>query len=303
MKLHYFKDPQGNFGDDLNPWLWQRLIPDLLDDRAEELFVGIGTLINHRLPAAPLKHIFGSGLGYGKPPPLDNRIVFHAVRGPETARALGLPPEKAITDAAVLVRAVGCPKPTAKTHRFGLILTGQTINDYDWEPVCRELGMRFISCHWDVETVLRAMAECETMLCEAMHGAIVADALRVPWIPVSCNDDILAFKWKDWLTTLSLPYEPTRITSLFDHERELGFGARTKNSVKRGLKDRGLWSQRWTGAPPADSGPTERERALCELRAAATRPPFLSDERRLDTLTTRYLDLLDGLRVTRRARD
>jgi len=72
--LYYHQDPQRNFGDDLNPWLWQRLLPGQFsgtvahDPRArgvvaddEVLFVGIGTLINTRVPTGPRKVVFGSG--------------------------------------------------------------------------------------------------------------------------------------------------------------------------------------------------------------------------------------------------
>ena len=65
------------------------------------------------------------------------------------------------------------------------------------------------------------MSRCEVLICEAMHGAIVADALRIPWMPVSCYEDISAFKWRDWLSTVELPYAPTQITSLFDAERHM----------------------------------------------------------------------------------
>jgi succinoglycan biosynthesis protein ExoV len=101
MQLYYFKDRRGNFGDDLNPWLWRQLLPEVLQGSPDELFVGIGTLLNHRLPAAPLKHVFGSGHGYGRKPVIDSQWQFHAVRGFETARALGLPKETVITDAAI----------------------------------------------------------------------------------------------------------------------------------------------------------------------------------------------------------
>jgi succinoglycan biosynthesis protein ExoV len=32
MKLFYFKDPAGNFGDDLNLWLWPKVLPGILDE-------------------------------------------------------------------------------------------------------------------------------------------------------------------------------------------------------------------------------------------------------------------------------
>jgi succinoglycan biosynthesis protein ExoV len=73
MQLYYFKVHHGNFGDDLNPWLWPQLLPELMQGAGDELLVGIGTLLNHRLPAAPLKHVFGSGHGYGRKPVIDGQ--------------------------------------------------------------------------------------------------------------------------------------------------------------------------------------------------------------------------------------
>ena len=61
MKLYYYKSPKGNFGDDLNPWLWNRLRPELFSENSDILFVGIGTLINHRLP----KDIKRAGCPFG----------------------------------------------------------------------------------------------------------------------------------------------------------------------------------------------------------------------------------------------
>jgi len=49
------------------------------------------------------------------------------------------------------------------------------------------------------------------LIAEAMHGAIVADALRVPWIPVRSSDSVLAFKWRDWCASLNLTYSPHAI--------------------------------------------------------------------------------------------
>ena len=63
MKLHYYRDAWGNFGDDLNPWLWPRLLPGHFDRRGDELVLGIGTVLNHRAPRAPVKQVFGAGAG------------------------------------------------------------------------------------------------------------------------------------------------------------------------------------------------------------------------------------------------
>lgn len=296
MKLHYFKDPHGNFGDDLNPWLWNQLLPDFFDDDSGQIFVGIGTLLNHRLPVDPIKHIFGSGYGYGELPTLNDRFVFHAVRGYETARILGLEPKLAITDAAVLLRTVTIPRAEQTTHRAGFIPHCQSSRYFNWESLCNELGLKYISAEWDVEKVLVEMSKCETLVCEAMHGAIAADTLRIPWIPISCYDYISAFKWRDWLSTLDLPYAPTLVTSLYDIERHHPLSSRLKNKIKRGLRSAGVWSESWTRPPCAPTGTAEYERALIELNAAANAPSYLSSESTINRHVERYVELIEKLR-------
>src|SRR6266545_5861186 len=114
MKLYFYQDSAGNFGDDLNAWLWPRLIPDLLGSDDGVLLVGIGTLLNNRVPAASMKLVFGSGAGYGAKPRIDGSWKILCVRGPLTADALGLPPELAVTDSAALVNRLA--PVVAKRH-------------------------------------------------------------------------------------------------------------------------------------------------------------------------------------------
>ncbi len=59
--LYYCKTPKGNFGDDLNLWLWPRLAPEVCDEQDSTLFVGIGTILSHHIPAKPVKMVFGAG--------------------------------------------------------------------------------------------------------------------------------------------------------------------------------------------------------------------------------------------------
>lgn len=295
MQLYYFKDPHGNFGDDLNPWLWKQLLPNFFNNDSSQVFVGIGTLLNHRLPTEPIKHIFGSGYGYGEPPKIDDRFVFHAVRGYETARVLGLDSKLAITDAAVLLRAIPTTRAAKTTHRIGFIPHCQSSRFFDWESLCNELGLKYISAEWDVERVLLEMSKCETLICEAMHGAIAADTLRIPWIPVSCYDYISEFKWRDWLSTLELPYSPITITSLYDIERHYPFSSKLKNSLKRQLRAFGVWSENWTPPPRIRTGTAEYERAANELRLAAQAPSYLSQESILDRHVERYLELVEKM--------
>jgi len=69
-----------------------------------------------------------------------------------------------------------------------------------------------------VEEVLNQIMQSEIVIAEAMHGAIVADTLRVPWIPSKAYNTINDFKWRDWAQSLSLPYHPVPLKSLYSKE-------------------------------------------------------------------------------------
>ena len=48
MKLHYYKAPQGNFGDGLNEWIWDRLIPGWRNWDEDATLLGVGTILTQR---------------------------------------------------------------------------------------------------------------------------------------------------------------------------------------------------------------------------------------------------------------
>lgn len=241
MKLFYYRDPVGNFGDDLNPWLWPKLLPDLIDDNEQDLFVGIGTILDKRIPQTPRKFVFGAGCGYGEPPalPLDNKWRIYCVRGPLTARALGLPTSAAVLDPAVLVR----PHVAAVTPRHGvsLMLHHKSHGFGQWKALCDDLGITFIDPRRPVDVTLRALAATCLLLTEAMHGAIVADALRVRWVPLKISHGILDWKWLDWTQSLGLPYEPAMMLRNFrDVTTGTAWQVRAKNAIRMKGNARGL---------------------------------------------------------------
>src|SRR5437588_2062474 len=87
---NYWVLDHGNFGDDLNPWLWSRLAPEVCEQSDPTVFFGIGTILSRSAPPEPIKVVFGSGCGTGLGPKLDKRWFFYAVRGPLTAAKLGI---------------------------------------------------------------------------------------------------------------------------------------------------------------------------------------------------------------------
>jgi len=62
MKLMYCATSKGNFGDDLNLWLWNELFPEgFFDDDESTQFYGIGTILHRKIDPAANKVVFGSG--------------------------------------------------------------------------------------------------------------------------------------------------------------------------------------------------------------------------------------------------
>ena len=212
MKLYYF-DVTSNFGDALNPWLWPQLLGPHLEAEPATLFVGIGTILNQRLPVAPSYRVFGSGCGYGPLPAIGAHWRFHAVRGPLTAQALGLAPDRAVTDAAYLLADVPLPAPRPGPP-IGFMPHADAMHRIPWRRLAERLGLRYIDPFAPVPEVLAAIRGCECLVTEAMHGAIVADLCRVPWLPVATGGNVLAFKWRYWLGAMELPYTPRHLANL-----------------------------------------------------------------------------------------
>lgn len=297
MKLFYYKHPTGNFGDDLNPWIWDTLAPELFDGDDSTLLVGIGTLINDKVPAAPNKVVFGSGVGYNGAAAVDAKWKFHCVRGPLSARALNLDPALGLSDPAVLLTQVAGPAPAKAGRRVCFMPHHESLRYADWRPVCAAAGIEFLDPSDDARQTVERIRRADLVIAEAMHAAIVADAFRVPWIPVACYDHILDFKWQDWCQSLGMDYQPGRLPSLWDMERQLPGADRAKAVLKRTLLRAGVWSDNWTRPVPATSSARERDQAASSLAAlAAGGRSFLSEERRHLQSIDRLMEKLELVR-------
>jgi succinoglycan biosynthesis protein ExoV len=88
-----------------------------------------------------------------------------------------------------------------------------------WERVASELGFLYVDPRWTVEQVLEALSQAKLVITEAMHGAIVADTMRIPWIPLLIEPDALPFKWRDWTLSLEMDYKPTLMPASSSREK------------------------------------------------------------------------------------
>ena len=216
MKVYFWESEAGNFGDDMNSFLWRHFQPKLFEKDDGILFVGIGTVLADTLPAARRRVVMGSGAGYGRlPGDLSGKNWrIYAVRGPLTARVIGQDKRLAVADPAILLPLM--PELTV-SERVGTIFVPHwtTAAAGTWQQPCELAGIEFVDPRGEAKSVIRKIASARMVVAESMHGAIVADAFRVPWTAVVTGRDT-PFKWHDWARALNMYYEPVKLPTLDD---------------------------------------------------------------------------------------
>ena len=328
MRVHYYRDPHGNFGDDLNAWIWNSLVPDAIGIDTDLVMIGIGTLLNRdatdSYPEAKRWASMGSGAGYGAPPANIARDGWQhlTVRGPLSAHVLGAPPRSIGTDGAILLADLPePPRPPRAGHPSAIVYMPhhQCPDLAFWREACRRAGIVYVDPTADSVAILRVLANAKLVLADAMHAAIVSDTLRVPWIPIVSSPKISMFKWLDWTLSMQLPYEPIILPLLSGRTRRAARAARWYGAVET-FEDRTeagatahyaarLQASRTLGnrlkrkarrtlykaavarlAATARTGEREQVEATRILEDAARRPGFLSDHR----VFADRLDLMRG---------
>lgn len=297
MKLVYAKLEPGNFGDELNPYLWPRLFPKsfAVDDECD--FLGIGTILSPFVNRkGRRKIVFGAGAGYWDAPVLDSSWTVYFVRGPFTARMLKLSEHYAITDGAYCLSFLEQPSRLAgKAVVF--MPHHKSEFDVDWKGMCSELGWVYASPTLQVEAGLELLRSARLVVTEAMHGAIVADIFRVPWVPIRYGFRSLDTKWEDWCSSVSLSYRPIDFPPLLDAQLS---GRETMERMGKKLLGRlGVGKPAWRAAPVFRSSRKARERALELLgRIPDSGDTFLSPDSALERIKHRLWEQIERFRST-----
>lgn len=207
MKLTYFEGVKPNFGDELNAFLWDDILPQgLLDADESELFLGIGSILWDSYPTSAQKVVAGSGYGgYTAPPNMQDGswdVIF--VRGPRTAARFDLPPEKAICDSALLLRLLPETPVKARPTKVAFMPHFESLERGFWGQVCDQAEIPLIDPRGDPHKIMDRIRSVDVLITEAMHGAIVADALRTPWICARPVHAMHQAKWLDWAESLDI---------------------------------------------------------------------------------------------------
>ncbi|MGE0225887.1 MAG: polysaccharide pyruvyl transferase family protein [Acetobacteraceae bacterium] len=211
MILYQWRGAVRNFGDELNSLVWPQLLPGFFDSDPAALFLGIGSILDGRHRAEATKLVAGSGYGgYEARPTLDHRWIIHWVRGPHTARHLGLPPSLALGDPASLLPLIGHGRAVSD-GAIGFMPHFESMERGAWDVAARQAGVTLIDSRQDPLAVLSAIGRCRVLISEALHGVIVADALRVPWIAIRPLARVHRAKWNDWAAVLGIRIASRRL--------------------------------------------------------------------------------------------
>ncbi|MDW3211693.1 MAG: hypothetical protein R8N23_17630 [Reichenbachiella sp.] len=217
MRLCYYSDSY-NVGDALNAWLWPQLFEELEDFH----LVGIGSILSYSfLKTKPelddsrvKKIVFGSGARSEKLDfkfGLDWEIRF--LRGPLSSATITKQNNNFITDSAYAIALL--PQYSAlvtqqKKYEISLVPYFRSMKYFDWKMFTRQTGVHIIPSTLDCTTFITEVSQSKLVIAEAMHGAIIADILRVPWLRLKLKahhfeqEATSEFKWSDWLLSMTL---------------------------------------------------------------------------------------------------
>lgn len=319
-----------NFGDKLNQVFAEEIFTKsfgpLFDVRPESTPISIyaiGSYLSHEFLKAltPQRSgvILGMGAGYGDllvkqsfgfrqdfPVRIKNNLSIPLpkgtlsksacyyigwVRGPLTARLLGLSECLAIADAGYLIRRTSLNSSGQQLNQsyvgFMPHYTAAVSSPY-LQRICEDLGFLYIDPRSSVEAVVNRIKQCKYIMTEALHGAIVSDALRVGWIPVRSSKDIFEFKWQDYCSSIGLEYKPYEISVSWQRRHWSG-----RKSVVKYLT---------TSARSCLSRllVNERDTALSLLYASAQKP-LLTCNKTIAEIDERLEDKIDQCSIDLRA--
>lgn len=244
----------------VNRWLWPRLLRAAETPRGA-LLLGSGSGLSageEAFQGHTRVVVFGAGARDGRAPADAERPGWDLrfVRGPETARLMGLPPERWLCDPAVMIARL-MPRDAARGMAGGRVgfMPGGLLPADRARKLAEDAGLMLIEATPGRGDWLHALAGCRALICADPSSAAAADGWGIPWRPLVVGPEadaapVLSFQWRDWARSMGLRPSPLRIpdpgpatpdagrvVSLFRH-----IEARRAAAALRAASEADLWS-------------------------------------------------------------
>jgi len=230
---------QPNFGDDLNPYFFEKLLsePVRFTNQARRHLLGIGSIVN-TVNAGSI--VVGSGLLSPEMTPKLTAMRIISLRGFRTAESIGYDPGH-YGDPALLVARL-FPQSIEPTYRLGLIPHHSQAKQ--WKPLVKSglngmfshsFGMGsenqdakeiaegrsrqdvlYIDPSWHPLRVIESIRSCQGILSQSLHGLIIADAYGIPngWLSPAPQMKGGDFKFADYYSTTKDPKHSMQADSI-----------------------------------------------------------------------------------------
>jgi hypothetical protein len=214
----------GNFGDQLSPLLCERLSGKKAVHRPipEAGLVGIGSLLEDRWANGAWSEyegtIWGSGRMYGEQPLDLSRARIRALRGRLSLESIVHPRKKDVVlgDPGLLAHQLAPAVP--KRIKLGIIphwtQRGEPIAGM---PTLRAEGAVAIDICARPAAVIAVVAQCQFIISSALHGLILADAMKIPnkWLKFNTGREYSHgfpdFKYRDYYSVFGI-HDPEPIS-------------------------------------------------------------------------------------------
>jgi pyruvyltransferase len=200
-----------NFGDDINPDIFGLIsgrTVRLQTARNHPHFLGMGSILEK---ATADSTVIGSGFLRRPEAPFPVSARYIAVRGRLSREHIRAEGPVLLGDPMVLLDRVFKPVGR-KTYPMGMVPHVSEVSSL--RRLCPQ-GVKVIDPADTPWKVIEAIASCERIMSQSLHGLIVADALDIPnlWLAPSVSMAGGDFKFLDYFSTLDsakLPHAPTK---------------------------------------------------------------------------------------------
>ena len=208
LKLWWYRGREYNFGDEIPPWLFDKMSNIKQKDpcnikKEKEVLLSVGSIM--RLSSSKTE-VWGSGIRNIDQSDFSKAKKYHAVRGPfsrDQLLRMGFDCPEIYGDPGLLLPLYYHPN-IAKKYSLGII---PHVSEYDEinKKYQSKKGVSIIDLRTNnIEKVVNSILECECTVSTSLHGIITSAAYGVPtrWFKYSDRingDDI---KFYDFLASL-----------------------------------------------------------------------------------------------------